>query len=362
MKTKQKPVKRPKEPRNPRKKLQFEDGVRAALIAGAVICAAVLGVGGFFAVRSVLAGGNKADISLLNGEAETPPKPEPVEESLIIPDSGTDILPELDAAIRDLEAAANAADTAQTGGDAIGIASASTASTQPQVAPDKPGQKGVLVLVIDDAGNNLKDLDPFLKFPGPITISVLPGLANSVEAARRVRAAGKELFLHQPMEPLNGQNPGPGSINAGISPAEVKEILVKNLNEIGPVTGFNNHEGSRATMEIAIMRPLLEVSRDSALVFLDSRTTADTVAPQIAKEMGVSIAERDIFLDNEQDRASILTALEAGCKKAELNGVAILIGHVWSPRLAAILIEMYPELIKRGFVFATVSSVTNRGK
>jgi polysaccharide deacetylase 2 family uncharacterized protein YibQ len=217
-------------------------------------------------------------------------------------------------------------------------------------------------VVIDDAGNNLRDLDPFLKFPGPITIAVLPGLANSVETAKRVRAAGKELFLHQPMEPLNGQDPGPGAIKTGMSPAQVKEILVKNLNEIGPVSGLNNHEGSRVTMDAALMKPILEISRDSALIFLDSRTIADTVAPQIAKQLGITIAERDIFLDNEQDRASILAALEAGCKRAEQNGMAILIGHAWTPRLAAILVEMYPQLVKRGFVFASLGTVLNRGK
>ena len=218
------------------------------------------------------------------------------------------------------------------------------------------------MLVIDDAGNNLRDLDPFLKFPGPITIAVLPGLANSVEAARRVRAAGKELFLHQPMEPLNGQNPGPGAITTGMTPAQVKEILVKNFNEIGPVKGFNNHEGSRATGDAAIMRPLLEISRDSAVIFLDSRTTADTAAPQIARQIGITIAERDIFLDNEPDRASILAALDAGCARAEKNGKAILIGHAWSPQLAAILTEMYPRLIQKGYTFATVTSVTGWGK
>ncbi len=219
-----------------------------------------------------------------------------------------------------------------------------------------------MVLVIDDAGNNLRDLDSFLKFPGPITISVLPGLAYSAETARRVRAAGKELFLHQPMEPLNGQDPGPRAIKTGMSPAEIKDALVKNLNEIGPVSGFNNHEGSRATGDPAIMRPVLEISRDSGLFFLDSRTTADTVAPQIANEIGITIVQRDVFLDNEQDRGSILAALENGCKRAEQNGIAIFIGHTWTPNLASILTEMYPQLIKRGFIFASVGTVLNRGK
>jgi polysaccharide deacetylase 2 family uncharacterized protein YibQ len=373
-------------PKKDRQKHQFEDGVRTVFIVGALICVAVLGVGGFFAVRSVLSGGFKPPRFSLTSGTETPQETESqiVAEAAPEEDStpaGTEILPELEEAIRNLETAAPAetipADTAAAPvapaapppapaavPDSRPPATASTtAPTPPVAAPATPVQRrGILVVVIDDAGNNLQQLDPFLKFPGPLTIAVLPGMANSVESAQRIRAARKELFLHQPMEALNGQDQGPAAIKTGMSPAMVKEILVKNFTEIGPIAGFNNHEGSRATADPAIMRPLLEVRRDSSLVFLDSRTTADTVSPQMAKEMGISILQRDIFLDNEQDRASILAALDAGCKRAEQNGIAVLIGHVWTPQLAAILTEMHPQLLRRGFVFAPASAVLLRGK
>ncbi|MDR1143679.1 MAG: divergent polysaccharide deacetylase family protein, partial [Spirochaetaceae bacterium] len=202
MKTKQKPVKNPPSERKSRKKLRFEDGVRAALIAGVVICAAVLGAGGFFAVRSALIGGDAGQGPGLSpdpaaGERESLPEPGPVRPDPVQPPpvTGTDPLLELDEAIRSLEA-----------GAASGTVPPGTVPVQP------PNRKGILALVIDDAGNNLRELDPFLAFPGPLTIAVLPGLPNSAEAARRIRnTAGKELFLHQPMEPLNGQDPGPGA-------------------------------------------------------------------------------------------------------------------------------------------------------
>jgi polysaccharide deacetylase 2 family uncharacterized protein YibQ len=349
---KQKPVKKPAPSRRPaqepksRKKLHFEDGVRAALVAAVVVCAAVLGAGGFFVVRSALSKGFNPPAVSLDGEPEQiNPSPE------LNPQTPTeiDILPELDQAIRDLEA----------GGSGAAPVPQAGAARHPSLPAER---RGILVLVIDDAGNNLQELSPFLNFPGPLTIAVLPGLPNSVEAAKRVRASGKELFLHQPMEPLNGQNPGPGAIKTGMTPAEVKAVLVQNLNEVGPVAGFNNHEGSKATMDKTIMGPLLEVARDGSLVFLDSRTIADTAGPAVARELGISIAQRDIFLDNEQDRESIIAALEEGCKKAEQNGTAVLIGHAWSPRLAAILTEYHPILVQRGFFFTTVSGILDPGK
>jgi polysaccharide deacetylase 2 family uncharacterized protein YibQ len=374
-------ARKPQAPRKTGKKFQFEDGVRAALIAAVVICTAVLGLGGFFIVRSIL--NNGADSLPIAAVAEPEAVPEPpafptetFPAETFPPETDpqdvlSDTIPGLEQAISDLEAAGASLDTPSAEVPAVTEAAPNPAPTPsiPPAAPAlppavqaQPERKGTLVLVIDDAGNNLRELEPFLQFPGPITIAVLPGLANSAEAARRVRAFGKELFLHQPMEPLNGQDPGPGAVKTGMTPAAVKEIIVKNLNEIGPVSGFNNHEGSRVTADPAIMRPILELSRDSALFFLDSRTTADTAAPQIAAQLGITIASRDIFLDNEQDRESMLAALEAGCKRAEQNGTAILIGHAWSPRLAALLTEMYPQIIKRGFVFGTVGTIFHRGK
>jgi polysaccharide deacetylase 2 family uncharacterized protein YibQ len=361
VKTQQNRTKKP--PREgARKKLRFEDGVKAAFIAAAVICAAVLGLGGFFAVRSAFFSDFSPPVSSAADDAPKEPGPGgDVFPSL--PGAGDGMVPGPDQAVRDPEAADSAGPEIPAAGTPAEAGTPGEAGAAGAAAPAQPdGRKALLALVIDDAGNNLRELDPFLAFPGPLTIAVLPGLPNSVEAARRVRSAGKELFLHQPMEPLNGQDPGPGAIKTGMNAAEVKAILVQNLNEIGPVTGFNNHEGSRATMDPAIMRPLLELSRDSGLYFLDSRTIADTVGPRIAKELGLAIAQRDIFLDNEQDRESILAALEAGCKKAQQTGTAVLIGHAWSPRLAAILKELHPVLIRRGFTFVTLSELLRRGK
>ncbi len=64
----------------------------------------------------------------------------------------------------------------------------------PAAAQKPPAKLGNLVFVIDDAGNNLRELEPFLRIPGPLTIAVLPGLPHSAEAARRSRAAGGSIF------------------------------------------------------------------------------------------------------------------------------------------------------------------------
>ncbi|MDR0313557.1 MAG: divergent polysaccharide deacetylase family protein [Treponema sp.] len=226
----------------------------------------------------------------------------------------------------------------------------------PAQGPDIPS-RGKLVFVIDDAGNNLRELEPFLRFPGPLTIAVLPGLPNSAEAAKRIRAAGKEVFLHQPMESLGGSNPGPGAIYSGMEEAEIRSIINRNLDEIWPVSGMNNHEGSKITMDEKIMELVLQICRERGIIFLDSRTTADTKAPAASKRLEIPIRERDVFLDNEQDRNSIMRYLNTGLERAEQKGNAIMIGHTWSPQLAPLLEELYSFWISSGFSLSTVTGL-----
>jgi polysaccharide deacetylase 2 family uncharacterized protein YibQ len=224
--------------------------------------------------------------------------------------------------------------------------------------PEEPPRRlGTVVFVIDDAGNNLRELEPFLRFPGPLTIAVLPGLPHSAEVARRIRAAGKEVFLHQPMEAVGGQNPGPGAVYAGMDAEEIRRVIEKNLAEIGPVAGMNNHQGSKITADGEAMATVLALCREQGIYFLDSRTTADTAVPGAARRLGIKIGERDVFIDNVQDRGSFKKYIDDGLLRAEQKGAAVMIGHTWSGELAATLTELYGEITRRGYSLATVSQL-----
>lgn len=236
----------------------------------------------------------------------------------------------------------------------------------PSAPPEKPvpeKRKGTLIFVFDDAGHNLRQQEPFLKLPFPCTIAVLPGLGYSTEAARRVRAAGKEVILHQPMQAINlSMDPGPGAITLGMNADQIKELVRKNLAEVGPVVGINNHEGSLVTADRTLMEAVFDVTREKGIYFLDSRTNAETVAPVLARERHMTIWERAVFLDNDQETSAIIEAVEGGMKIAERKGTAIMIGHVWSNDLADILTGMYPELVSQGFSLSTIASLATNGE
>lgn len=246
--------------------------------------------------------------------------------------------------------------------DSPGFPSANLLSASLPEENPPPEKRWNVVFVIDDAGNNLRELEPFLRFPGDITISVLPGLQHSVQVARMVREAGKTLFLHQPMEALGGEEPGPGAIYKGMSADEVRAVLEANIREIGPVAGMNNHQGSLITEDEEIMKTVLEFCRDNRFYFLDSRTSPGSVAPKVSRELGMTIATRNIFLDNERDAASIINYMEQGLSIARERNTVVMIGHAWSTELAGIITRSYSSLSEQGYNFSTVADIMRGGQ
>ena len=110
-----------------------------------------------------------------------------------------------------------------------------------------PGAK--IAFVIDDAGQSVSNLKKYTSLPFDISVAVLPGLSHTKDCAYVVRAAKKELLLHQPMQAENlNLDPGPCAIKPGMSTFEIAQIVKTNLDELGPgVKGMNNHEGSLIT-------------------------------------------------------------------------------------------------------------------
>ena len=215
-----------------------------------------------------------------------------------------------------------------------------------------------LCFVFDDGGQNLEQLKKFLALPFPITVAVLPQITHSVEAADMVRKSGNELILHQPMQSVNASiNPGPGAITPDMTDDQIVSQLFVNINQIGPVAGMNNHEGSGITADAEKMAVVLQLASDEGIYFLDSRTNVETQVPYVAGELGYTYFERNIFLDNEKTRANALSELKKGLALANKNGSVIMIGHIWSADfLPQLLTEAYPELKAQGYTFSIVSS------
>jgi polysaccharide deacetylase 2 family uncharacterized protein YibQ len=189
---------------------------------------------------------------------------------------------------------------------------------------------------------------------------VLPNLPHSAEAARLIEAAGRELLLHMPMEALNGENPGPGAILTSQDERQIESILEASFAELPAAVGMNNHMGSKATADQRVMDVVMRYLAARRLFFLDSRTTADTLAPTLAERYGVRLLSRDVFVDNQTDAAYIVKAVRKGVDLARSRGRAVLIGHVQDAELARELTRLLPGLERQGVQLVAPSSLARR--
>lgn len=233
----------------------------------------------------------------------------------------------------------------------------STKNSEPVVqisTPKVPAKKVADVyIVLDDGGHNLNHLQPFLNLDIPLTIAVLPELSYSKESALRITKAGKTLILHQPMQAINlSTDPGPSAIMPEMSAEQIRNLLTKNLDSLGIKVGLNNHEGSLITADIYAMKVVMEVCKERGMFFLDSRTNSKSVCKSVASEYGVKLYERNTFLDNTPSQADMIAMFKSGIEVAKKNGSVIMIGHVWSGKnLADVLQKMYDEYYPQGFIF-----------
>jgi polysaccharide deacetylase 2 family uncharacterized protein YibQ len=227
-------------------------------------------------------------------------------------------------------------------------------------AAPQPEVKGRMAVIIDDAGYDLAELEPFLELRIPLAVAVLPNLPNSREAARRVRQAGKELLLHLPMEPEGGENPGPGALLTGQDEAETRRLLAAALETVPGASGLNNHMGSKATADEELMTTVLRALGEKGMFFVDSRTTPDTVGARVAARLGVPYLERDVFIDAAHSDGEIAEAFASGIALAARQGTAVLIGHVQNGGVLAILRASDRALREAGVKLSTLSDVLDR--
>jgi uncharacterized protein len=218
-----------------------------------------------------------------------------------------------------------------------------------------------LAIIIDDMGHDRAPADQLLALPIPLTISILPHLPLSAEVAEEAFRRGDQVLLHLPMEPEAGSAGGPDGVTqepielrVGMSSGEVNATLAGMLDTVPHAAGVNNHEGSRATANAPLMQALMPDLRSRNLFFIDSRTTAATVAYSTAEKDGVPAASRKVFLDDTPTKEAVLAQLELAAKDAARDGSAIAIGHPHPATIAA-LAQAGPTLESRGIrlVFAS---------
>jgi uncharacterized protein len=196
-----------------------------------------------------------------------------------------------------------------------------------------------VAIIIDDMGDSLEVLQEICDLGRPITISILPHSQYAEETARVAHENGLEVMLHLPGESLNheeGNNSTPGLIKSDMGEENVRSLVEESLSLVPYIKGVNNHMGSKITQEEPVMRPILDLLKSRDLYFLDSRTTADSIAFDLAREMGLRTSFRNVFLDTtvgvDYSKRKIIDLFQFSQK----TGKAIGIGHPFPETLQAL--------------------------
>ena len=216
-----------------------------------------------------------------------------------------------------------------------------------------------LAILLDDLGSDRAAADEIFAMPYPLTISVLPEHAHSVEIAKEAERRGYQVMLHLPMQSVGKEQAEPQELHSGMPAAQVSTLVDQFLAELPGVTGVNNHQGSQATSDTALMQELMPVLRERGLFYVDSRTTAATVAYDAARQDGVPAAFRNVpFLDDVENKAAIEKQIELALRGAREKGEAIAIGHPHPATLVA-LREMLPKAQAQGVTLVFVSDLVH---
>ena len=222
------------------------------------------------------------------------------------------------------------------------------------------GEGPLIAVLIDDLGHNARRVARVIALEPPLTLAFLPygqALPALTAAARR---AGHEVLMHLPMEPEDpGQDPGPGALLTALDGGEILTRLRWQLGRFEGYVGVNNHMGSRFTADRAAMTAVMAEVKARGLLYVDSRTTPQTLGSALARQMGVPEIARDVFLDDENNAEGVRRQLALLEDTARRQGFAVAIGHPHPVTLEA-LEAWLPAIAGRGFVLAPVSAVIRR--
>lgn len=216
-----------------------------------------------------------------------------------------------------------------------------------------------LAIILDDVGADPSAIDEVFSLHYPLTLSVLPNHPQSTRIAEEAHRRGYQVMLHLPMESVANETAEAVELRPGMSSSQVATALSAMLSTVPDAAGVNNHQGSLATSNPQLMGELMPLLRSHHLFFIDSRTTAATVAYEKAQSAGVPSAFRNVpFLDDVQEVSAIRRQLELAFKEAREKHEAITIGHPHRETLQA-LAELLPQAEAQGIRLVHASDLVH---
>ncbi len=219
-----------------------------------------------------------------------------------------------------------------------------------------PGPR--LAIVVDDFGYDpVRDAE-WLDFPERITVSVLPYGPSSKSFAASARTRGFGVILNVPMEAEGGvaDRTKPFLLRRGMTPEEIADRFARMAADVPQANGACNHMGSAFTSDLGAMASFARALKRKGFFFVDSVTSAGTVASMAMEDAGVRATRRDAFLDDDGRPEEMRRQWAAVIALAKERGEAILLCHARRETRKALL-ELLTQLRTEGIRPVTVEEL-----
>jgi polysaccharide deacetylase 2 family uncharacterized protein YibQ len=229
------------------------------------------------------------------------------------------------------------------------------------VALPPKADRPAITIVIDDLGVMHAATERVVAMPGPLTLSWFPFAHNVAAQVAAAIPRGHEMTLHMPMQSygLTTAWTGPDPLRIDLPDAVNLARLHAAMDAVPNTVGLNNHMGSVATRNPALMALVARETKARNMLFLDSVVVAHSYGYSEARDAGVPAAARDIFIDHSNDPREIRDQLAQIEAMARRRGHVIAIGHPW-PHTIAALEEWLPTLNAKGFSMWPLSAMVAR--
>jgi len=221
-----------------------------------------------------------------------------------------------------------------------------------------------VAIIISNLGISATQTDAAINhLPAGVTLAYQPYSRRLGEWINLSRAAGHEVMLTLPMEPVDypRNDPGPNALLTALEPAKNMERFNWVLSQGTGYVGLVGYEGSRFTMAREDMQPVLDGLKKRGLLFVDNRETAQTVVPAAAMDIKLPFASANRAIDRDATRAGVDKRLADLEDIARRNGSAVGIGSPFPVTFERV--GLWAQgLEDRGLVLAPVSAVIGKTK
>ena len=230
--------------------------------------------------------------------------------------------------------------------------------------PYKATGRPRIALVVGGLGmSQATTLAAIQQLPGGVTLAFAPYGRTLQDYVNQARAAGHEVLLQVPMEPMDypTNDPGPHTLLTSLTINRNLKRLDWLLGRFTGYVGVINFMGGRFTSAQSHLAPILEAMRGRGLMFLDSRAASSSVAVDIAGKVGLYVAAADRVVDVTPSRAAIDARLLELERLASASGGAVGIGFPY-PVTIERLAQWTRAMGDRGYDLAPISALTSHGK